>query len=238
MPRRTPTISRSPCSPARAARSPPARTSARCARNLSPPGERTAGVAEGHGFVGLLAAVTTFPKPLLAAVNGVGVGLGLTLLPHCDIVLIADGGAAQGALRQPRRRAGSRRQLHAAGDDGLAGGGVRVLHHRLDRRPDQRSRPASRCAASRTAGSSRRPWTWPGGSRRCRSVRWSRPSSSCSPTNLDLVRAARAREDEVFSRLTGAADNRGHRRPRQLPAGPLSARAVTTIADLARRPAR
>src|SRR5205807_2329153 len=28
------------------------------------------------------------PKPVLAAVNGVGVGLGLTLLAHCDVVLI------------------------------------------------------------------------------------------------------------------------------------------------------
>jgi enoyl-CoA hydratase/carnithine racemase len=42
------------------------------------------------GFRGLLDAVQCFEKPLLAAVNGVGVGLGFTLLPHCDLVFMAD----------------------------------------------------------------------------------------------------------------------------------------------------
>jgi enoyl-CoA hydratase/carnithine racemase len=43
-----------------------------------------------QGFRGLLDAVQAFDKPLLAAVNGVGVGLGFTLLPHCDLVFMAD----------------------------------------------------------------------------------------------------------------------------------------------------
>jgi enoyl-CoA hydratase/carnithine racemase len=43
-----------------------------------------------QGFRGLLDAVQSFEKPLLAAVNGVGVGLGFTLLPHCDLVFMAD----------------------------------------------------------------------------------------------------------------------------------------------------
>ncbi len=42
------------------------------------------------GFRGLLDAVQSFEKPLLAAVNGVGVGLGFTLLAHCDLVFMAD----------------------------------------------------------------------------------------------------------------------------------------------------
>ncbi len=43
-----------------------------------------------HGFQPFIEVVETFPKPLIAAVNGVGVGIGLTLLPHCDLVLMAD----------------------------------------------------------------------------------------------------------------------------------------------------
>jgi enoyl-CoA hydratase/carnithine racemase len=51
-------------------------------------GEATPGAAKG--FRGLLDAVQSFEKPLLAAVNGVGVGLGFTLLAHCDLVFMAD----------------------------------------------------------------------------------------------------------------------------------------------------
>jgi enoyl-CoA hydratase/carnithine racemase len=41
-------------------------------------------------FPVLLSAVQAFDKPLLAAVNGLGVGIGFTLLVHCDLVLVAD----------------------------------------------------------------------------------------------------------------------------------------------------
>jgi enoyl-CoA hydratase/carnithine racemase len=35
--------------------------------------------------------IIEFDKPLIAAVNGVGVGFGLTVLLHCDMVYIAEG---------------------------------------------------------------------------------------------------------------------------------------------------
>ena len=46
---------------------------------------------EPHGFQSFIEVVESFPKPLIAAVNGVGVGIGLTLLPHCDLVFMAEG---------------------------------------------------------------------------------------------------------------------------------------------------
>jgi enoyl-CoA hydratase/carnithine racemase len=46
---------------------------------------------EPPGFPSFMDRLCEFDKPLLAAVNGVGVGIGLTLLLHCDVVHIAEG---------------------------------------------------------------------------------------------------------------------------------------------------
>jgi enoyl-CoA hydratase/carnithine racemase len=45
---------------------------------------------EEPGYRTFMPVLESFPKPLLAAVNGVGVGIGLTMLLHCDLVLMAE----------------------------------------------------------------------------------------------------------------------------------------------------
>jgi enoyl-CoA hydratase/carnithine racemase len=49
------------------------------------------GDGEVHGYRGLIPVLEAFDKPLLAAVNGLALGIGATILPHCDIVWIAEG---------------------------------------------------------------------------------------------------------------------------------------------------
>ena len=44
-----------------------------------------------HPFGEFMDELLLFDKPLVAAVNGVGVGIGLTLLLHCEFVFIAEG---------------------------------------------------------------------------------------------------------------------------------------------------
>jgi enoyl-CoA hydratase/carnithine racemase len=50
-----------------------------------------------HPFGSFMDVLVEFDKPLLAAVNGVGVGIGLTMLLHCDVVYVAE----EARLRAP-----------------------------------------------------------------------------------------------------------------------------------------
>lgn len=60
-------------------------------------GDGAAGAHNGEAYSGFVDAIAAFGKPLVAAVNGPGIGLGFTMLAHCDLVLIAE----RGRLRAP-----------------------------------------------------------------------------------------------------------------------------------------
>jgi enoyl-CoA hydratase/carnithine racemase len=160
----------------------------------------------GPGFPRFIDTVAAFDKPLLAAVNGLGVGIGLTVLLHCDVVLIASGARlrapfvplgvvpeAAGSLLMPAVMGGQRAAVAlytgewiTAGDAVASGLALRVVE------PDvlltETMEIANRIARM--------------------------PVSSLAETKklvvagrIDAIRAARAREDTVFARMVGAPAN-------------------------------
>ncbi len=46
-------------------------------------------VAGKHGFIGLIDALVEFPKPLVCAVNGLGLGIGATILGFADLAFMS-----------------------------------------------------------------------------------------------------------------------------------------------------
>jgi enoyl-CoA hydratase/carnithine racemase len=69
----------------------PAFTSGQDLAEMAAIASGTAVEGAGQGFMGLLDCLVDLSVPLLAAVNGVAVGLGFTLLPHCNLVLVEAG---------------------------------------------------------------------------------------------------------------------------------------------------
>ncbi|HEX6312488.1 MAG TPA: enoyl-CoA hydratase-related protein [Acidimicrobiia bacterium] len=172
---------------------------------LGNPAAADAGAA--HGFPAFVDAVMAFPKPLLAAVNGIGIGIGLTLLPHCDLVLIADTARLRGPFVPlgvvPEAAAsvtlpavmGNQRAAHLLftgawidADEAVASG---LAWRRCP--PDQ--------LLDETMGLAREIAAFP-----LESLVATKRLLGAG--RVDALRAARSREDAEFARLTGAAANR------------------------------
>ena len=161
---------------------------------------------DGPGFPRFIDTVAAFEKPLIAAVNGLGVGIGLTVLLHCDLVLIARGSRlrapfvplgvvpeAAGSLLMPAVMGGQRAALALytgewiTADDAVACG---LALRAVD--PDALM-PETLELAARIARM---------------------PVSSLVETKrlvlagrIDAIRAARAREDGAFAHMVGGPAN-------------------------------
>ena len=160
-----------------------------------------------YGFTKFIGTLEAFPKPIVAAVNGVAVGVGTTMLPYCDLVLASRAArfrlpfASLGVVPE----AGSSFTLPAvmgwqaaahvlftaewlSAEDAVACGLVgRVVEP--EALLDEALALAGRVAKMPI-------------------VSLVETKRLLQATRVDLARAARAREEEVFSRLTGAPANR------------------------------
>ena len=145
--------------------------------------EEMAALAAGNGpegaasgFPTLLDTVQDFDKPLIAAVNGAGVGLGFTLLGHVDLVLVSE----TARFKVPFAELVSRRRP-AAATCCPSGSGRRS--RRTSCWPTRGcprttpSRAGSRCGCARPTPCSTRRWSSRPAWRRRRSSRCGRSSA-------------------------------------------------------------
>jgi enoyl-CoA hydratase/carnithine racemase len=160
----------------------------------------------GPGFPRFIDTVAAFEKPLLAAVNGLGVGIGMTVLLHCDLVLMARDARlrapfvalgvvpeAAGSLLLPAVMGGQRAALAlytgawVTADEAVACGLAlaavdtdSLLADTMDIATQIARMPVSALVETKRLVLAGR---------------------------IDAIRAARAREDQAFSRMVGAPAN-------------------------------
>lgn len=174
---------------------------------LGDPGAATGDERRGHGFARFVGALEAFPKPIVAAVNGVAVGLGVTMLPYCDVVLVAD----DARFRVPFASLGVVPEAGSSFTLPVAMGRQAAAHVLL----------TGAWFDAATAVASGLAWrSCPGPQLRDEARGVARamarlPIVSLRETKrllrdgwLPAARAARAEEEDVFARLTGAPANR------------------------------
>ena len=176
-------------------------------QDLAEMAQPAAGATGGeHPFGACLDRVIDFDKPLLAAVNGVGVGLGLTLLLHCDVVYIAKGArlkvpfvslgvvpeAASSYLLPLRVGVQAAAEILYTADWVSSERAVQIGLAARELRPEQLL-PELRALAARMA-------QHPLGSLR-------HTKRLVRAADVDAIRVARAREDQAFRERIGTPEN-------------------------------
>jgi enoyl-CoA hydratase/carnithine racemase len=159
-----------------------------------------------HPFGSFMDALCDFDKPLVAAVNGVGVGIGLTMLLHCDVVFVAE----EARLRAPFIPLGVVPEAASSYMLPLVLGyqaAAEVLFSAdwIDARRAVELGIASRCLArtellSAAVALARKFATGPIGAIR-------HTKRLVLATRAEQVRAARAREDRAFEERIGTPEN-------------------------------
>lgn len=165
------------------------------------------GDRSAHGFARFLDSLMAFPKPAVAALNGVGIGVGLTMLGYCDLVVMADTARlrapftslgvvpeAGGSFTLPEmmgRQAAAHAIFTSSWIDADAAVACGLAWRAV---PLAELLPTALAVAAEIA--------------EMPLVSLVESKKLLSATRLDAALAARAREEAVFAELTGAPDNR------------------------------
>jgi enoyl-CoA hydratase/carnithine racemase len=159
-----------------------------------------------HGFPGLVDQLESFPKPLLLAVNGIGVGIGATMLGFADLVFMST--AAK--LRCPFTRLAVAPEAASSFTFPLLAGRQHASWALLS----SEWLSAEQCLAMGLAWKLCAPEELLPEALRHARVLAAKPISSLVESKAaivaawrDAIAAARAREDAAFQRLLGAPAN-------------------------------
>ena len=155
------------------------------------------------GFPRFIDTAAVFEKPLLAAVNGLGVGVGLTVLLHCDAAFIAESARlrapfvplgvvpeAAGSLLMPAIMGNQRAAVALYTGEWITAPEAVAANLALDVVPDGEVLARTLDLASRIAA---QPLGALIGTKR-----------AVIAGRIDAIRAARAREDAAFAAMMGA----------------------------------